>query len=59
MDIKGIGFYTLGAARKNLSDENKKKYSVLFREYFFKSFSSRLAEYTNPEINVFEKIFKF
>ena len=55
VDIKGIGFYTLGAARKNLSDENKKKYSVLFREYFLKSFSSRLAEYTNPEINVFAK----
>ncbi|MDA9752889.1 ABC transporter substrate-binding protein [Candidatus Pelagibacter sp.] len=55
VDIKGIGFYTLGAARKNLSDENKEKYSVLFREYFLKSFSSRLAEYTNPEINVFAK----
>ena len=55
VDIKGIGFYTLGAARKNLSNENKEKYSVLFREYFLKSFSSRLAEYTNPEINVFAK----
>ena len=52
VDIKGIGFYTLGAVRKNLSDENKKKYSLLFEEYFLKSFSSRLAEYTNPEIKV-------
>ena len=55
VDIKGIGFYTLGPARKNLSDEQKKKYSKLFEKYFLKSFSSRLAEYTNPEIDVFGK----
>jgi phospholipid transport system substrate-binding protein len=55
VDIKGIGFYTLGAARKNLSDTDKAKYSELFEEYFLKSFSSRLAEYTNPEIDVFAK----
>ena len=52
VDIKGIGFYTLGSARKNLNDEQKKKYAELFEEYFLKSFSSRLAEYTNPEISV-------
>ena len=55
VDIKGIGFYTLGSVRKNLSDEQKKKYSKLFEKYFLKSFSSRLAEYTNPEIDVFGK----
>ena len=55
VDIKGIGFYTLGSTRKNLSDEQKKKYSKLFEKYFLKSFSSRLAEYTNPEIDVFGK----
>ena len=55
VDIKGIGFYTLGAKRKVLSDEEKKKYSNLFEEYFLKSFSSRLAEYTNPEIEVTNK----
>ena len=55
VDIKGIGFYTLGAARKNLSEDKKKKYSEKFEEYFLKSFSSRLAEYTNPEIDVFAK----
>ena len=55
VDIKGIGFYTLGAARKNLSDLDKAKYAELFEEYFLKSFSSRLAEYTNPEIDVFAK----
>ena len=51
-DIRGIGFYTLGGVRKNLNDTDKKKYSKLFKNYFLKSFSSRLAEYTNPEIDV-------
>ena len=55
VDIKGIGFYTLGAKRKVLSNEEKKRYSELFEEYFLKSFSSRLAEYTNPEIEVSKK----
>ena len=55
VDIKGIGFYTLGEKRKSLSTEEKNEYSVLFEEYFLKSFSSRLAEYTNPEIDVVGK----
>ena len=55
VDINGIGFYTLGAKRKVLSDEEKKRYTTLFEEYFLKSFSSRLAEYTNPEIDVTNK----
>ena len=52
VDIKGIGYYTLGSKRKNLNQEDKKKYIILFEKYFLKSFSSRLAEYTNPEIDV-------
>ena len=55
VDIKGVGFYSLGATRKNLSDEQKRKYSELFEAYFLKSFSSRLAEYTNPKIEVQSK----
>ena len=55
VDIQGIGLYTLGKARKNLSDKEKAIYSERFEEYFLKSFSSRLAEYTNPEIDVFAK----
>ena len=55
VDIKGIGFYTLGSKRKVLSEEEKKRYISLFEEYFLKSFSSRLAEYTNPEIDVKNK----
>ena len=55
VDIKGIGFYSLGPIRKNLDESQKKKYSELFEAYFLKSFSSRLAEYTNPEIDVKSK----
>ena len=55
VDIKGIGFYTLGPIRKKLNDEQKQKYIKLFEQYFLKSFSSRLAEYTNPEIDVYDK----
>ena len=55
VDIEGIGFYTLGSVRKDLSDDQKKEYAVKFEEYFLKSFSSRLAEYTNPEIDVYNK----
>ena len=55
VDIRGIGFYTLGSVRKTLNDEQKKRYAILFEEYFLKSFSSRLAEYTNPEIDVQSK----
>ena len=55
VDIKGVGFYSLGSARKKLDDKQKTKYAELFESYFLKSFSSRLAEYTNPEINVLGK----
>jgi phospholipid transport system substrate-binding protein len=58
VDIKGIGFYSLGSHRKGLSDEKKKEYSKVFENYFMTSFSSRLAEYSNPviEVNSKEKI---
>ena len=55
VDIRGIGFYSLGAARKNLNAEDKQEFIILFEQYFLKSFSSRLAEYTNPEIDVNNK----
>ena len=58
VDIKGIGFYSLGKHRKNLSDDKINEYSEVFQEYFMTSFSSRLAEYSNPiiEVNSKEKI---
>ena len=55
VDIRAIGFYSLGSYRKNLSIKEMKKYQEVFAEYFLKSFSSRLAEYSNPEIEVVSK----
>ena len=58
VDIKGIGFYSLGKHRKGLSKEKLNEYSEIFKNYFMTSFSSRLAEYSNPiiEVNSKEKI---
>ena len=55
VDINGIGYYTLGAYRKNINEDQKKEYLNLFEQYFLKSFASRLAEYSNPEIEVLSK----
>ncbi|MDB9983371.1 ABC transporter substrate-binding protein [Candidatus Pelagibacter sp.] len=55
VDIDGIGSYSLGSHKKNLSEDQLNKYQKVFTEYFLKSFSSRLAEYSNPEINVISK----
>jgi len=55
VDIKGVGFYSLGSVRKNIDDNQKNKYLELFEDYFLKSFSSRLSEYSNPKIDVQDK----
>ena len=55
VDINGIGLYTLGVYRKGLNEDQIENYKILFEQYFLKSFSSRLAEYSNPEIEVTSK----
>ena len=55
VDINGIGLYTLGSHRKNISSEQKQVYEILFEEYFLKTFASRLAQYTDPKIKVKSK----
>jgi len=55
VDINGIGSYTLGSYREKISSDQKEEYYKLFEEYFLKSFASRLAEYSNPEIEVRSK----
>lgn len=55
VDIRGIGFYSLGSHRKTATQEQKDEYEKVFREYFLQSFSSRLAEYSNPIIQVDSK----
>jgi phospholipid transport system substrate-binding protein len=55
VDIRGVGFYSIGSARKNLNEDQKNKYLEVFEDYFLKSFSSRLSEYSNPRIDVQDK----
>ena len=55
VDVRGIGFYSLGAHRKGLSKDKLNEYEKVFTEYFLKSFSSRLSEYSNPMIKVNSK----
>ena len=55
VDIRGVGFYSLGSVRKELNENQNEKYLILFENYFLKSFSSRLSEYTNPKIEVLGK----
>ena len=52
LDIRGIGYYSLGAHRKTLSKDKKNEYLNIFEQYFLKSFSSRLARYADPKIQV-------
>ena len=55
VDIEGISLYSLGSFRKTITDDQLSRYKDVFKKYFLKSFSSRLAEYTNPEIDVKSK----
>ena len=55
VDIRGVGFYSIGSARKNLNEDQKNRYLGVFEDYFLKSFSSRLSEYSNPKIDVQDK----
>ena len=52
VDIEGIGYYSIGRYKKNLSEEQLKEYLILFEKYFLKSFTSRLADYSDPKIDV-------
>ena len=52
VDIKGVGYYTLGNYRKKLNEKQMKEYLVLFEKYFLKSFTSRLTDYSDPKIEV-------
>ena len=52
VDIKGVAYYSLGKYRKDLNEEQMKKYLSLFEKYFLKSFTSRLTDYSDPKIDV-------
>ena len=52
VDIEGIGLYSIGKRRKELTDTQKEEYLDIFKKYFLKSFASRLAQYSDPKIRV-------
>ena len=52
VDVKGIGYYTIGKKRKEITPDQLKKYESLFQKYFLKSFTSRLTDYSDPKISV-------
>ena len=52
VDIKGVAYYSIGKYRKDLNEEQLNKYLSLFEKYFLKSFTSRLADYSDPKIDV-------
>ena len=58
VDINGVGYYTLGSYRKDLTEEQKKEYTILFEEYFIKTFVSRLTDYSEPKIDVVSAVKK-
>ena len=52
VDIRGMGYYSLGSYRKIITEKKKEEYFIIFKQYFLISFASRLAEYTDPKIRV-------
>ena len=54
VDIKGVGYYSIGSYRKNLSEKQLAEYLNLFEKYFLKSFTSRLTDYSDPKIEVLD-----
>ena len=54
VDIKALGLYTLGKIRKDLDENTLNKYQELFQNYFLKSLSSRLTDYSSQKFEVLE-----
>lgn len=52
VDIKGVAYYSIGKYRKSLNENQLNEYLLLFENYFLKSFTSRLTDYSDPKINV-------
>ena len=52
VDIKALGYYTLGSVRKSLDKSILEQYNNLFEKYFLKSLISRLSEYSDQKFQV-------
>ena len=52
VDINALGLYTLGELRKSSSQDNISKYQKSFQEYFLKSLTSRLTDYSSSKFEI-------
>ena len=52
VDVDGLGRFSLGSHRKNISEKQLKEYTMLFRLFFAKNISSRLQNYSDQNIKV-------
>jgi phospholipid transport system substrate-binding protein len=52
VDIDALGMYTLGSVRKTLDQDTLEKYKNLFKNYFLKSLTSRLTDYSENDFEV-------
>ena len=54
VDINALGLYTLGELRKSSNENDLVNYQRAFREYFLKSLTSRLTDYSSSKFEVVE-----
>ena len=54
VDINGLSLYTLGKIRKDLDSETLSEYQNLFEDYFLKSLTSRLTDYSSQKFEVID-----
>ena len=52
VDIDALGLYTLGELRKSADKNDIVKYQEAFKEYFLKSLTSRLTDYSSNKFEV-------
>ena len=52
VDINALGLYTLGELRKSANSDDITNYQKSFRNYFLKSLTSRLADYSGSKFEI-------
>ena len=52
VDINALGLYTLGELRKSTNQDEITKYQKSFQQYFLKSLTSRLTDYSSSKFEI-------
>ena len=52
VDINALGLYTLGELRKSSNEEDISNYKETFQQYFLKSLTSRLSDYSSSKFEI-------